>query len=176
MDTDLPTIAKQLRALDKSEIRTWLKRGELLAQARTLCSGDREFAAWLRTNGQARSTAYRAMRAWENFGKCPHPAHFSKESMDVLAGHPEAIEDALQIAATHPVTAKVARRLVGRAPLIEEPGSDERTRVYVGDGWKVSMTLEQPGTDSDFMAALSQAIKQIQGNLSTVGRLLNRAG
>lgn len=176
MATDLAGIAKELHALDRSEIKTWLRRGELLAQAKQLCSGDREFAAWLRTNNQARTTAYRAIRAWECFGKCANSARFSKEAMDILTGHPEAIQDALQIAATSPVTAKVARRLVGRSPIMEEATSNDRTRVFTGDGWKLSITLDQPGTDSDYLAALSQAMKQIQSRHSLTDRLLNRAG
>lgn len=176
MATDLAGIAKELQALDRSEIKTWLRRGELLTEARALCDGDRAFAAWLRTYNQPRTTAYRAMRAWESFGKCAHSARFSKEAMDILAGHPDAIEDALQIAATSPVTAKVARRLVGRPALIEQPSTNDRKRVWTGEGWTISVELDRPGTDSDYLAAISQAMKQIQSRQSLADRLLNRAG
>ncbi len=176
METSLTGIEKELRALNRSEIKTWLRRGELLTQARQLCGEDREFSAWLRTNGQARSTAYRAMRAWEAFGKCPESGQFSKDAMDILVGHPEAIEDALQIAKTSPVTAKVARSLVGRPALIEQPTANDSLRVWTGDGWKISIKLEQPGTESDYLAALAQAMKQIQSRTSLADRLLNRAG
>lgn len=176
MANDLNAIVKELNALDRSEIKTWLRRGQLLTEAKALCDGDRAFAAWLRTNNQPRTTAYRAMRAWESFGQCAHPARFSKDAMDVLAGHPEAIEDAMQIAATSAVTVKVAKRLVGRPALIEKPAPNDATRVWMGDGWKLSITLERPGTESDYLAALSQAMKQIQSRQSLTDRLLNRAG
>lgn len=168
METSLADIAKQLKALRKSEIRTWLRKGELIHQARELCKGDRDFAAWLRTAGEPRTTAYKALRAFENFGKCAAPVQmaFTKEAMDILAGYPDAIEDAIKLAANGPVNAKIAKSLVS-SPTVEMASPiDGRTRVFTGEGWKVSLTLDQPGTDSDFMAALSQAIKKIQNAMT----------
>jgi hypothetical protein len=173
MDNTLPKIAKALHSLDRREISAWLKRGELLTQAQALCSGDRDFASWLRDEGQAKTTAYKAMAAWANFGNVPTSERFSKVAMELLARCEGARDEAIAMARKTKVTATIARKLLDehqpRTPAARQ-AIEARTRTIIGPGWKLTVRLESPGTTGDYLAALTQALTQIRDEMTTTRR------
>lgn len=114
METDLPAIAKQLKALDRADIKNWLRRGELLTHARELNPNDDAFRKWLRDNALAKTTAYKAMAAWRDFGDCPAAGHFKIEAMAVLAQNAQAREAAIELAGSKTITKAVARDLLAK--------------------------------------------------------------
>lgn len=178
METDLPTIAKQLRALDKSELKTWLRRGELLTAARGMLADDSTFRTWLRKNGQAKSTAYEAMAAWRHFGSCPDPGRFSKEAMRVLAQSDAAREEALTIASRSRVTTKAARELVAKyaqtslrieaAPrkTLSEHQADGYEELFSFDGFTLVVTGPGTPTVSDLLGIAMQFQRTLRDRMT----------
>lgn len=112
MENDLAGIAKALKTLDRSDIRSWLRRGELLSHAKQLCGTDASFTRFCRDQGYALRTAQKAMAAWRHFGDTPTSARFSKESMALLGQSPEARAEAIAIAGHQRVTTRIARSLL----------------------------------------------------------------
>lgn len=163
METDLPTIAKQLRALDKSDIRNWLKRGELLTQAKALAPNDTAFWKWTQRQGIARRTAFKAIAAWRDFGTVPTSASFSIEAMAVLGASPEAREEAIGLSGSKRVTTRIARELVAKhlpltpaeRPTLARTQADGYFETFTVDGF--TFTVAGPGnpTASDLLGLVA---------------------
>lgn len=113
-DTDLPAIAKQLKTLDRADIKNWLRRGELLTQARELNPNDDAFRKWLRVNGLSKTTAYKAMAAWRDFGDCPASGQFRIEAMALLAQNAQARDAAIELAGSKTITKAIAKDLLAK--------------------------------------------------------------
>lgn len=164
METTLPLIAKELRTLDRSDVRAWLRRGELLTQARGLCQGDRDFAAWLRSTDTPRRNAYRAMAAFRDFATVPNPAHFTRDAMDLLSRCDAARAAALELSHKQRITARVARTLLrehditAQSPKKEEGGTTGPVKeIIIGEGFKVTFTFDKTPTHADLLGALTHA-------------------
>jgi hypothetical protein len=170
MERTLPTIAKRLRALERTDINAWLERGELLTVARDLCAGDRDFAAWLRSTATPRRTAYRAMAAWRDFGTVPTRHKFTREAMDLLGRSEAARNAALQLSATARVTARIARSLLRQYSTAAPPAAANKStatkRVIVGDGFTVTINFDHAATDADVYAAIMHAHRTLRDGIS----------
>lgn len=173
METDLPSLAKQLKALDRADIKNWLRRGELLTQARELNASDDAFRTWLRENALAKTTAYDSMAAWRNFGDCPDSGQFTKEAMTCLAKNAHAREEAMELASSKKITRAVAKQLLAKhgppadaVTLTEEKTSGFRRVIQVEDCYVVvkGPTFQTP---SDLLAILVNATRQLREEVSS---------
>ncbi len=164
MDQELNAIEKQLTRLDRSEIKNWLKRGELLSQARATIGTDDGFRVWCKQIKIAKTTAYKCMAAFRNFGTVPTSGQFSKSAMDILAQSAEAREDAIDLSKHKRITARIARELLSDylEPTVQIASKENLQRVTEVAGGFVIVKSDRPLTDADFLAMLIQATKAAQ--------------
>jgi hypothetical protein len=174
MATDLPTIAKELRSLDKRAIRDWLRRGELLTLARELTATDANFRGWLRKLALPKTTAYKAMAAWRDFGKCPVAGHFTIEAMAILAPSPEAQAEAIGVADKHRVTPRVARTIVARhmtareqaTPTLTDHATAPFEEILAVEGGVVIIRGKGFHTPSDLLGMMMHAQRQLRERMT----------
>jgi hypothetical protein len=174
MGNDLAGIAKALRSLDKADIKNWLRRGELLTEAKQLAANDATFRTWLRREAIATRTAQKAMAAWRHFGTAPTSARFSKEAMSILGQSPEAREEALQLATAKRITAKIARQLVAKhvaiTPATVKPLSahqaDHYEELIPVDGGAIIIRLTATATISDMLGMMMQAQRALRDRMT----------
>lgn len=174
----LSELAKQLRDLDARDIRNWLKRGELLTEAQTLCQPLTGFQAFLRQNAIPKRTAYKAIAAWRDFGGVPTSARFTKEAMDILSASEGAREKAIELSKKQRINGRVARQvLVDYLPpgffgdnVPKKIAADGR-RKFKGDGFNVIVEFPGPTSAADMIGALTTVISQLRDE-SRLGGLL----
>ena len=168
METELSDIAKRLKSLDRSDIKNWLKRGELLTSARNVLGNDAGFANWCREQGIAKTTAYKSMAAFRDFGSVSISGQFSKESMAILSRSPEAREDAIDLAKHKRISAKTARELVAAylppASKINSTTGGTAKTLTVPGGF-VIVKAESEITDADILAMLAHAARSVKASL-----------
>jgi len=177
METDLPAIAKQLRALDRSDIKNWLRRGELLTLAKSLAPNDTAFRKWVQRQGIARRTAFKALAAWRDFGAVPTSARFSIEAMAILGGSPEARAEAIELSQTKQVTSRIARDLVARhtdptpiaiasRPTLRQTQEDGYFEVFNVEEY--TFTINGPGnpTASDLLGLIMHVQRTLRDRMS----------
>ena len=169
MENELRDIAKRLRTLDRSDIRNWLKRGELLTEARQAIGNESGFLSWCRQLQIGRTTAYDSMAAFRNFGSVPTSGRFSKAAMAVLNKSPEAREDAIDLSKHKPITARIAKSLVAEynPPAVQKDGLPGRPdpEVFEVPGGFVVIRLAEERTDADLLAMLAHAARQVKERL-----------
>lgn len=175
METDLPAIAKQIRALDKSDLKNWLRRGELLNQARELIAEDAGFLKWLRSLQTAKSTAYKAMAAWRDFGNVPTSGRFSKEAMAVLAQSPAARAEAIDLSGKNRITAKVAKELVAKyTPKILADSTPAEPRMYerilIVDDCAIILKFPTPRTAQELLSLMALGARELKAEQSIEAR------
>lgn len=179
MDAELIAIAKALKTLDRQEIRHWLKRGELLTRARELNHNEAAFGKWVRSIGQAKRTAYKAIAAWRHFGDVPTSAQFSQVAMDLLAQSPEARAEAIELSRKKRITGTIAKQLLSKhgcgvipsAAAATEPGKQKSfCRMFeLPEGF--IFTLAGPGnaTPSDQLSMALQLVAALREEVRPPG-------
>jgi len=167
MDTELTDIAKRLKTLDKTDIRNWLKRGELLSTARTVLGNDAGFIKWCQAQHIAKSTAYKVIAAFRDFGNVPTSGQFSKEAMAILSQSAEAREDAIDLSKHKRITARIARELVNEyLPATESSESTGGARyVYNVPGGVVIVKTERPMENGDILGMIATAAREVKDTM-----------
>jgi len=177
MDTQLSGIAKKLRAISRSDIRNWLKRGQLLTEARSLLGQDDAFQNWCRQEGIPRSTAYKAMAAHRDFGSVSTSGQFSKEAMAVLGQSTNAKEDAIDLSRRQRITKRIAKELVAdysdrkdEAETETKSIDDEQettSRIFQVPGGFVIVKSKGAHTSGDLLSMLAHAAREVQKEMPT---------
>lgn len=174
METELAQIAKELRAISKRELGQWLRRGELLTKAREMTT-DTYFRTWTRKLGLSKTTVYKSMAAWRDFGASPVAGQFTIEAMALLAQSPEAREEAITLAASTKITPKLARQILSRhlpteraiaAPTLAATQRAGYFETFDIDGFTV--TLAGPGnpTASDLLGVIMHVQRQLRDRMT----------
>lgn len=175
METQLAQIAKELRAIAKRELAGWLRRGDLLTQARALIN-DAHFKRWTRSLGISKTTVYKSMAAWRDFGNSPVAGQFKIEAMAILAQSAEARDEALLLAPKQKITAKLARELVAKHVPLTPTGAprvslgsvqtESRDEVIPVEGGAIIIRCSGTSTISDMLGMMMHAQRTLRDRIS----------
>lgn len=173
LTAELRSLSRRARSIARKEARALLDLGSISALAKDIVSehgSPRDFTVWIQDSHLSRSAVYKAIAAHRVFGSVANADKQPRTVLELLAGCPEAAEEAIPlIEKGNRLTIKAAKKLRSRySPTASvNPSPAGTLKTFKTSFGKLAIRLDTPDASNETVRqALAAALRSMTDSLA----------